>query len=260
MTIHNSIAIILCAGYGTRMYPLTKDKPKPLLPIIDKPALDYIIEEIIKINDINNIYIVTNDRFFKDFNEWKDNWAKISNYSKKSIHILNDGSTSNINRLGVVRDLNYVFKNTSSFSQVLLIGGDNIPLFSLNEYWMKFLKNKNHCVFALKDNNIERLRETGVLLLSKSGQVLRIYEKPSHPPSNYFSPLIYFLQSNAKSHLEEYLDGKTNFNDKRNFIDYLCKVENVYAFFPDKGRLDIGNMNSYKNSEKIIKSLFPIEN
>ena len=86
----NRFAVILCAGYGTRMYPLTKNRPKPLLPVGGKPALDYLIDEIMSLQEINDIYIVTNDRFFKHFIEWKTNWDKPMKKMGKSIHLIND--------------------------------------------------------------------------------------------------------------------------------------------------------------------------
>ena len=251
----NRFAVILCAGYATRMYPLTKNRPKPLLPVGDKPALDYLIEEIMSLQEINDIYIVTNDRFFKHFIEWKTNWDKPMKKMDKSIHLINDGSTSNDNRLGVAKDLDFVFQQTSPFSEVLVVGGDNIPLFRLKEYWLSFLNKKDHCVMALMDEDKERLRRTGVLLLTEENQVLRIYEKPTNPPSNQFCPLLYFLKSSAKHQLTKYLSNEEANNEMGNFVDYLCQVETVNAFFPDKGRLDIGDMESYKKADEIINSL-----
>ena len=42
------IAILLCAGYATRMYPLTRDFPKPLLPVAGKPVLDYLMVQLLE--------------------------------------------------------------------------------------------------------------------------------------------------------------------------------------------------------------------
>ena len=63
-------AIILAAGYATRLYPLTKDKPKALLPIAGKPIISHIIEKIHKIPDIDEIIITSNAIFYKQFNSW----------------------------------------------------------------------------------------------------------------------------------------------------------------------------------------------
>ena len=78
-------AIVLCAGYATRLYPLTLNKPKPLLEVKGRPLLDYIIDNIEKIADINEIFIATNNKFFNDFSKWKN-----SRTFRKKIFIVNN--------------------------------------------------------------------------------------------------------------------------------------------------------------------------
>ena len=46
------IALILAAGYATRLYPLTLNMPKALLPIDNKPIIDYIVEQIETIDEV----------------------------------------------------------------------------------------------------------------------------------------------------------------------------------------------------------------
>ena len=66
-------AILLAAGYATRLYPLTRNQPKPLLEVSGKAILDYIIEKMERVNTIDEIVIVTNDKFTVHFEEWKRN-------------------------------------------------------------------------------------------------------------------------------------------------------------------------------------------
>jgi glucose-1-phosphate thymidylyltransferase len=83
--------LILAAGFGTRLYPLTKDIPKPLLKIGKKYLVDYILEKFEKTKDIREILIITNQRFYRNFL----NWAKRKDFDKK-LRILND-KISNFN-------------------------------------------------------------------------------------------------------------------------------------------------------------------
>ena len=67
-------AIILAAGYATRLYPLTENTPKPLLNVAGKPIIEHIIRKLEQINPIDKIYIVTNDKFEQHFTKWLDNF------------------------------------------------------------------------------------------------------------------------------------------------------------------------------------------
>ena len=98
-------ALILAAGYATRLYPLTEHRPKPLLEVAGKPVLEYIMQRLEPIPDISEVLIVTNHRFYDQFKVWLNHVS----YTKK-ITILNDGTTSNENRLGPVGDLNFALK------------------------------------------------------------------------------------------------------------------------------------------------------
>ena len=96
-------AIILAAGYSTRLYPLTKETPKPLLEIAGKPMIEHILSKIFEIPSVSAIYIVTNNKFFNKFEEWKSSFA-----SNREIKIINDHTNSNETRLGALRDIDVV--------------------------------------------------------------------------------------------------------------------------------------------------------
>ena len=63
-------AIILGAGYATRLRPLTDDVPKPLLPVGGRPILDWILANIRQVDEIDQIHVVTNSRFVDQFEAW----------------------------------------------------------------------------------------------------------------------------------------------------------------------------------------------
>lgn len=85
--------VLLCAGYATRMYPLTENFPKPLLEIKGKPLIDYLFDDLEENKLIDEYVIVSNHKFIEHFNKWK------SNHKNNKITVLDDGSISNETRL-----------------------------------------------------------------------------------------------------------------------------------------------------------------
>ena len=59
--------VLLAAGYATRLYPLTENMPKALLKLGDKTILEMVTDKIDEVSDVENIYIVTNEKFYKQF-------------------------------------------------------------------------------------------------------------------------------------------------------------------------------------------------
>ena len=234
------------------MYPLTADFPKPLLPVVGKPVIDYLVEQIIDLPEVKRIHVVTNAKFVEHFNAWQAKWRSMIAPKKITIDIHNDGSTDNANRLGAAADLRFVFKQIAEPAKVLVAGGDNIFLFRLAPLWRDFLKEQRHYVIALPETNENRLMQTGVLALGKEDRVLRLHEKPTRPVSNWFCPPLYFLQPTAWSKLNEFLRTSKSNDAPGYFIDFLSRKEKVYAFKLNASRLDIGTFDSYREAEEAL--------
>ncbi|MBT5740100.1 NTP transferase domain-containing protein, partial [Candidatus Woesearchaeota archaeon] len=114
-------AVILAAGYATRLYPHTLNFPKPLLSIAGKPLLQHIVEQITVLSEVDEIYIVTNNKFFQHFVNWKESFS-----CNISIVIVNDLTNSPKDRLEAIGDLNFVIENQQVDDDVLVVGGDNL--------------------------------------------------------------------------------------------------------------------------------------
>ena len=108
-------AIILAGGYGTRLYPLTIDAPKPMIEVGGKPMIEYLIEKLKNTGEISEIFIVSNEKFSHVFEEWLER-KKITN-----ITIINDGTTSNEDRLGSIGDIQYVIQKAEIKQDVIIL-------------------------------------------------------------------------------------------------------------------------------------------
>src|SRR4029077_6440723 len=117
--------LILAAGYATRLYPLTLNKAKPLLEVAGKPMIEWVLDNLAPVPDLETIYIVTNNKFSQDFQDWATNYQ--SRHPKMKFKIINDGSTSDSDKLGAIGDINFVIAREALVDQdLLVVAGDNL--------------------------------------------------------------------------------------------------------------------------------------
>ena len=233
---------------------MTRDFPKPLLPVADKPVIDYLMDQLVDLPELRVVHIVGNARFFNHFEDWRRNYIKKIQRKNLSIEIYNDGATANENRRGASVDLQLVLKSVSETSRTLVSAGDNIYRFSIRPLWQKFLGSRHHYIVALPERDADNLKKTGVLELDANGRVMRQHEKPEQPQSTWSCPPLYFLQASAWSKLDEFIESSDNIDAPGYFIDYLCQKEDVYAFKLNASRLDIGSVESYQDADRLMRA------
>jgi len=246
------IAIILCAGFATRMYPLTEQFPKSLLEIGGKPVLDHLTEQIMEFGGLKSIYVVTNNRFFPDFLEWAEERQNQIAGKGVSFHIYNDGANEPAERLGATGDLSFVLNSIRNLDGALVAAGDNIFTFRLKPYWEMFVSGDKSYVLAIKTGDTEKLKRTGVLELGEGDRVIAFHEKPGRPPSEYACPALYFLKPEALALIDEYLSTPEAADDIGLFISYLAGRSSLYAQVVEGDTIDIGTIESYENAKSIF--------
>lgn len=234
-------AIILAAGYATRLYPLTINRPKALLPINKKPIIDYIVEELNTIEELDEIYVVTNSRFAEHFSDWAKNAS-----SRAPISVLDDGTTSDENKKGAVGDMGFVIEQKGIDDELLVIAGDNFFTYSLRDYVDYYRKKGHDCVCVKKWPNEAELSKFGIALLDADGKVLDIEEKPQHPKSNTVVFATYLYRRETVPMIREYLAAGNNPDAPGNFPAWLYKRKDVYAYTFSGECYDIGTPESYR--------------
>ena len=71
-------ALILAAGYGTRLASVIKDTPKPLIPVGKRPLIDYVVEKLQDIKSLTEIVVVSNNKFTPHFQQWAATQAEVT--------------------------------------------------------------------------------------------------------------------------------------------------------------------------------------
>jgi len=239
-------ALILAAGYATRLYPLTKKYPKPLLEVKGRPIINYIIDKLELVSAINEIYIVTNSKFITDFRKW----AKTVKFSKK-ITLVNDRTKNNRDRLGAIGDINFVIKNKKIQEEILIVGGDNLFSGSLPGFLNAAKKNNAATslgVYRLKHK--KDARRYGVVKLDKLNKVVSFEEKPKTPKSNLVAMCLYYISKKYLNLVNVYMqEEKRKADATGSYIAWLKDKVDVYGYVFSGSWFDIGDYK-YLNSAK----------
>ena len=240
--------VILAAGYATRLYPLTKNFPKPLLKVGTQTIMDHIATKLDRISVIDTLYIVTNHKFYTHFIKW----ASTSNYHFK-IEILDDLTTDNSNRLGALKDLALTVSTYHINEETMVLAGDNIFDFELIDFAHFYDEIGTDVITAHILEDEAALKRTGVIEMDTYHKVINFVEKPSSPPSHFAVPPFYIYTKETITHrLSQYLDEGNVGDAPGSFIPWLLKHAPVYAYLFDGMRYDIGTLESYKEVNALM--------
>lgn len=243
-------AIILAAGYATRLYPLTLNKPKALLPIAGKPILNYIADEIAEIDEIDELIILSNTKFYNNFEKWKTDYK-----SRLNITVLDDGTTDDSNKLGAIGDIFYAVKTLNIDDDILVMAGDNIFTFKLKDYYNQFKKINKDFILVKQIDNINDLKRMANVILDESNRVMDMIEKPQNPLSNIAAFASYIYKRETVPLIGRYLEEGNNPDAPGFFPSWLHKQKEVFAYKFTGECYDIGTPESYDEVNKIFSSL-----
>ena len=243
--------ILPSAGYATRMYPLTLDKPKALLEVNGKPIIEYIIDKVCLIDEVDRIFVVTNDKFYEKFLEWSRVFS-----CNVSLRVLNDGTKSNDKRLGTIGDVNFVLEREEIDDDFIVINSDNLFSFNLVKMYEDFRSRGANVVSIYDVGNLEIARRMGALRVDDNRKIIFFKEKDPNVQSSLCSIGIYFFAGYVSKLIKRYLDDG-NFGDRPgDFIEWLYKRREVYGHIFDPGNnkwFDIGSLESYEEAKRVWK-------
>ncbi len=239
--------LILAAGYGTRLYPLTQKVPKALIPIGNDCILGYLLNKIDNLRKkylIKEVRIVSNDKFYKMFVKWcKDN-------QKENVMVLNDGTSSPQDRRGAIGDIKFGIGEIQD--DWLILGADNIFDWELVEF-IDFAQEKSPFpvvgVYNAEDPQI--CKQLGVVVM-ESDLLKKLVEKPQNPPSTLIATCIYFFPQETLKFMEEYFRTKGETDLAGRYIAWLIENTKVYGYIFKGIWLDIGTKESLEKARRIF--------
>lgn len=241
-------ALVLAAGYGTRLYPLTKNRAKPLLPVGGKPIINYLLEGLVAIDELDRIYVVTNNRFAPDFERWA---AEVE--SAPPITVVNDGTTSDDDKLGAIGDMHLVIEQYEINEPLLIVGGDNIFTFDFREF-VRFYREHGSSVGLYELDDLEAVKRYNETVLDKGGRIVSFREKPPDPTSKLFAVCLYLYTAEDVRRVADYLGEGNDADAPGHYVEWLHRRSDVYGFAFPGTWYDIGDLDAYKEADRLFSA------
>lgn len=239
--------IVLAAGYATRLYPLTRDTPKPLLPVAGQPMIEHVLAAAAPIAGIDQAIVVTNDRFAAQFEAWASTASP-----PFPVAILNDQTTSNDNRLGAIGDLHLCLKESAIDEDIVVIAGDNLftePLAGFSDFCAA---KATPCLGVYDVGTLEEATQFGVVSIDADARITRFEEKPASPQATLISIALYYYPRAVLPEIDRYLAEGNNPDQPGRLIQWLFPQTLVHAW-PTPGQwLDIGSHETLEEAQGIF--------
>ncbi len=238
-------AIVMCGGFAKRLEPLSEFIAKPLLTLKGRPLLDYILQDLEKIEVIDEVVVSANQKFENQFRYLAE--LKTRAGYKKKITLVIEPTSSNETKFGAIKGLNYAVEQAGINDGFFVVAGDNFYTFDIKSLFEEMAANKVPSIVSYDVKSLDSAKRFGVLKVGKDTYVESFEEKPEHPMSSLVSTGIYFYSKDVIKILRDYVDGKNNVDSMGNFVRYLTEKTKVKAFVQSSGNwVDIGTLDSYK--------------
>lgn len=237
--------VMLCGGFGTRLYPLTLDVAKPLLKVRGREIISYIIENLNSVEKIDEIIILSNKRFHSQFSDWLKNLEG----NKKKIRIFDNGVMNNDNRLGGATDFALAVKEGGIDDDVLVLNTDLFFDARLENFVNFFGKHKKSCVWVFDIKDKEKAKRFGVIEIDNN-KIVSVEEKPNFPKSTLVNAGAIIITKDDLRLLNDFLKTDMSKEGVFYFIEYLMKRGDVFGCIFDGFWYDIGTIEQYEELNK----------
>lgn len=243
--------LILAAGYATRLYPLTLTKAKPLLEVAGKPMIEWVLDNLAPVPDIEMVYVVTNNKFAADFQSWSEQYQQRG--SKLQFKIINDGSTDDADKLGAIGDINLVLvRENLAGSDLIVVAGDNLFSEPLTEF-AQHARGSEATLATYDVGNLEAIKKYSAITTDNNGVITSFEEKPSDPKSTLTGIALYYFSRETIPLFTTYIAAGNNPDQPGRFIQWLYQRKPVKTFQITGTWFDIGSKESLEEANRVFQ-------
>ncbi|AFK18797.1 NDP-sugar synthase [Haloferax mediterranei ATCC 33500] len=231
-------AVVLAGGYATRLWPITKHRPKMFLPVGDQTVIDTIFEDLEADDRVSEVFVSTNERFADSFEEY----IADSSFEKPTLSV--EDTSAEDEKFGVVGALEQLIDREEVDEDLVVIAGDNLISFDVADFVDFFYEKDEPCLAAYDVQDRERAKSYGLVELD-GDRVVNFQEKPDDPKSTLVSIACYAFPAEDLPKFDEYLAGDNNPDEPGWFMQWLQQNGDVFAYTFDGAWFDIGTPQSY---------------
>ncbi len=243
--------VVLAAGYATRLYPLTLDRPKALLPVAGRPMLEHVLERLVPITEIDHVYLVTNAKFAPHFREWASRYRPPR---PVEVTTVDDGTTDDETKLGAIGDLDLVLRTQGIDDDVIVVAGDNLFTDELDDFG-RACRELGAPVLAVYDvGDLAEMRKYNAIDVDADGRIAYFEEKPQHPTSTLTGIALYFYPRSVLPLVRRYVEEGNNPDQPGRLIEWLYRRTPVYTWRVPGRWYDIGSAETLRAADEALSA------
>ena len=239
--------IVLAAGYATRLYPLTLDRPKPLLEVAGRPMLDRLLERVLAIGGIDETIVVTNAKFAGAFSDWAS--------GREGIVVLDDGTTSEEDRLGAIGDIGFVLEARAVDEDIVVVAGDNLFGSDIGDFGRR-ARELDTPVLAVHDvGDLAEMAKYNQVQIDDEGRITFFEEKPADATTTLAGIALYFYPRSTLALIRQYLAEGNNPDQPGRLVQWLYPRIPFYTWPVPCEWFDIGSHESLADAHERFAEL-----
>lgn len=243
-------AMILCAGKGTRLRPMTLDTPKPMIPLIDKPVLQYIVEHL-KRHDVDEIAVNLSylpDRISDFFRDGEAHGVRMF-YSLEGERANGEFKGA---ALGSAGGMKKIQEESGFFDDTFLVlCGDAAVNLDITRLVREHKERKALATIVLKEVHPDEVSKYGVVALDESGRIQTFQEKPfaEEAVSRLANTGIYIFEPEIFNHIPEGVE----YDLGGELFPRLCSLtDRFFGAVDDFDWIDIGNLKDFRSATNTL--------
>jgi len=222
------------------------NQPKHLLEVGGRPILERLLGQLAEIEWLDHVYVVTNAKFADRFREFATSW-----HGPFELTVVDDGTTSDDDKLGAIGDLALVIRQEGIDEDLLVAAGDSIFGVGRLGDFVRLGLAKSAPVTAVVDvGDLEEIKRFSAITADDEGRIAAFQEKPEQPKSTLAGIALYFYPRSALPLVGRYLEEGNNPDQPGRLVEWMYERTPFYVWHVPGRWYDIGSPETLEQADR----------